>query len=69
MGIRTRDVIILIVVAFICFMIGFYLGGEAAVRGCAKVASHFIDIDEELVRLAINQYQGQITSCYRNLTI
>ena len=60
MGLSTRDVVVLLVVIFICLLVGYMIGTYTTIKAVVKIASNFVTIDEALVRDAIFSYQHQL---------
>ena len=59
----------LIIVAIVCLMIGgmvgVSIGAKQALNWCVDTGLHFVDIDinEQMLKTAIYQYQNQIGGC------
>ena len=66
MGIRARDVIIVLVIFFIAFMFGYALGTYTTMKAVYEVAKNFIDVDYELIDKAVFQYNNHIGGCFNN---
>lgn len=60
----NKIVLLLLAGLVIGFIIGLGIGIEITINKVAKIASGFIDIDENLIRNAIFQYENNIGSCY-----
>ena len=60
--IRTRDVIIVLILLALVYFVGFGMGAYSTAKVVAKIASGFVD--PELVRQAIFQYKNNIGQCF-----
>ncbi len=68
MGLRARDVIVLIAVAFLFFMVGYASGVYTTIEAVISISKHFIEVDPELIQKAIFQYENNI-GCMGNISI
>ena len=64
----------ILLIAAACFaagiIIGFYFGVETTIKSVAEIASRFVDIDENLIKQAIYQYNNNIGNCFpKNISI
>ena len=57
-------IVIIIIVLFIGFFIGYNIGVISTVKLVSDIANRFVDIDEDLIKQAVNQYKGHIKGCY-----
>ena len=63
---KKKAVILIMLGLFMGILIGFYLGVDVTIRKFARVASYFIDVDYEKVKMALQQYEHHIGACYGN---
>jgi len=69
MIIQTKKYIAVLIIGILFgALIGFYIGSYTTIKAVAKIASGFIDIDEDLISAAIYQYKHHIGNCYLSKT-
>ena len=55
-----RNLIVIIIVALLCFTIGIGVGTYSTIKVGVAIASGFIDVDYELISNAIHRYRTQV---------
>jgi len=59
--IRTRNVIITIIsLSLFFFLLGYFVGTYATLKIVANLAAEFIEVDEELIELALSKYRAHL---------
>lgn len=74
MVINKRDyklIVIAVILIAVAFGAGFISGAQSAIKTGIKLARGFVEIDirEDLIQQAINQYNNNIGSCYPPLPL
>ena len=67
---KNKIIIFLTILIIISFFAGFSLGVSTTINTFVNMASGFIHIDKELIKIAFYQYKNNIGECFpANLTI
>ena len=61
---KSKLIALAMLIGIVFFFIGFYVGSYSTAKVVAKLASGFIDVDEQLVYDAIFKYKNNIGLCF-----
>ena len=59
---RARDVIVVIGIAFLIFIMGWFTGSYSAIKLMVSIGSNFVEIDYNMVSDAIYSYNNNLNT-------